>query len=275
MTIICVDDDRDVLEKTVRMCRALPCSPLAEGFIHPADTLVWLKNNKADIAILDINMPDIDGITLAVRLTGLDPGISIIFLTGYDKYALDAYRVHPSGYILKPLTAERLESEINYAMSKKRPESVPPRPSVEVRTFGEFVLLANGRTVRFARSQSKEALAFLIDKRGGSVTRSELYAAVRDNQPYDRAGQKYIDTIIRSMRDTLREYGVSDIMEMSGGKLRVRPELIDCDLFRFFSGDREAVSSFKGEYMYSYNWARQTEAYMQNFAGVFRSKTET
>lgn len=267
MTIICVDDDKSVLETTVNMCCELPSSPSVEGYTHPADALVRLKSSKADIAILDINMPDIDGITLAERLTEQAPDISIIFLTSYDKYALDAYRIHPSGYILKPLTPDRLALEINYAMSKKRPGPVQPCPRVEARTFGEFVLMAEGRTVKFARSQSKEALACLIDKRGGNVTRSELYAAVRDNQPYDRAGQKYIDTIIRSMRDTLREYGVSDIVEMSGGKLRVRTELIDCDLFRFFSGDREAISAFKGEYMYSYQWARQTEAYMQRMAG--------
>lgn len=93
MTVICVDDDKKIFEMTVNVCGVLPCSILAEGFMDLAYALVWLKNNKADIAIIDINMPDIGGIMLTGCLTEYDHDVSIFFLTGYDKYALDAYGI--------------------------------------------------------------------------------------------------------------------------------------------------------------------------------------
>ena len=49
---------------------------------------------------------------------------------------------------------------------------------------------------------------------------------------------------------------------MQRGYLRVKPELIRCDLYRFMAGDIDAVNSYRGEYMSNYAWAELTEAYM-------------
>ena len=81
MRIICIDDERLVLELTVSLCREMPIKPETFGFFRSADALEWLKENTADIAILDINMPDIDGITLAAEIKKIRPEISIIFVT--------------------------------------------------------------------------------------------------------------------------------------------------------------------------------------------------
>ena len=81
---------------------------------------------------------------------------------------------------------------------------------------------------------------------------------------YDRltAGtrQKQMDVVIRSLRDTLQKYGIGDVFELKSRNLRVRPEMIDCDLYRFLEGDEEAVNAYFGEYMSQYNWASNTEA---------------
>lgn len=79
---------------------------------------------------------------------------------------------------------------------------------------------------------------------------------------YDRPMQKQLDVIIRSMRDTLREYGIEEIFEMKKGALRVIPEKISCDAYRFFDGDINAVDAYRGEYMSNYSWASITESYM-------------
>ena len=68
MQIICVDDEALVLGLTVSLCKELPQKPRAEGFQKAGDALEWLKTHEADIAILDINMPDMDGITLAAKI---------------------------------------------------------------------------------------------------------------------------------------------------------------------------------------------------------------
>ena len=65
-----------------------------------------------------------------------------------------------------------------------------------------------------------------------------------------------------SLRTTLEDAGVPEILEMQRGYLRVKPELIRCDLYRFMAGDIDAVNSYRGEYMSNYSWAELTEAYM-------------
>lgn len=57
------------------------------------------------MALLDIDMPSMNGIELAAKIKMLRPEVSVIFLTGYSQYALDAFNVHASGYLLKPMTS--------------------------------------------------------------------------------------------------------------------------------------------------------------------------
>jgi len=61
--------------------------------------------------------------------------------------------------------------------------------------------------------------------------------------------------IIRSLRDTLRNAGIEEILEIKSGFIRIRPEMLDCDLYRFLKNDPDAVNSYRGVYMWGYDWA--------------------
>ncbi len=260
MTILCVDDEPLVLGLSVSMCRELSPAYCVEGFGSAEEVLDRLKKNSADIVLLDINLPDMDGITLAAKIKELRPDIAIIFLTGYAEYAVDAFGLHASGYLLKPVNAERLAAEIAYAAQGRRDKSAPAR--VTVRTFGEFDVLIDAVPVEFERARAKELLAYLIDRQGGFVTRANVFAALWEDGLYDRSMQKQLDVVIRSLRTTLESYGIGDIVEIRRGSLRAVPEKLDCDLYRFFKGEIGAVDAYRGEYMSAYSWASLTESYM-------------
>ena len=203
---------------------------------------------------------DMNGLVLAAKLKKQCPDMKIIFLTGYSEYAVDAFKLHASGYIMKPVGKERLLSEIEYAMSDEKQAKVPAH--IEAHTFGEFDLIIDGEPAAFTRAKAKELLAYLIDRHGHSVSRANVFAVLFEDKQYDRSMQKQLDVIIRSLRDTLRKYGSEDIFELSRGTLRIRPEMIDCDMYRFMNGDIEAINSYRGEYMNSYSWAAITEAFI-------------
>ena len=101
-----------------------------------------------------------------------------------------------------------------------------------------------------------------MDRRGQFVSRKDIFYILWEDDDYDRAKQKYLDTIIRSLKETLDEYGISDIFETESGMMRIVPEKVDCDLFRFLDKDKAAIDSFRGEYMNSYSWASETEGYL-------------
>jgi two-component SAPR family response regulator len=115
------------------------------------------------------------------------------------------------------------------------------------------------KPISFRLAKSKEILAYLVDKQGNGVTRPDLFAAIWEDQLYDRKMQKQLDVYIRSLRDTLREYGAEQIMEIKKGVLRVKPDTFSCDAYLFFSGDADTINAYRGEYMSSYSWASMTE----------------
>jgi two-component SAPR family response regulator len=260
---ICVDDEPLAVEYTVRQCESLPEIDEIRGFTDAQSALDWLSEHTVDLALLDINMPGIDGIALAARIKEMHPQTAILFLTAYKEYAFDAYAVHPTGYLLKPVSLEKLAAEVRYLNEGKRSE---PSERIRIKTFGSFDVFMGERFVYFKLAKSKEILAYLVDRQGSGVTRAELFAAIWEDRPYDRGMQKQLDTYIRSLRDTLREYGAEEIMEMRKGILRVRPETFTCDAYRFQAGDSEAINAYRGEYMSAYSWASMTESILSGKA---------
>ena len=257
MKTICVDDEPLAVEYTLGQCARLPEIDEAKGFTDALLALDWLRGHPVDLAILDINMPQIDGITLAAQIKQISPKTAILFLTAYKEYAFDAYAVHPTGYLLKPVSQEKLAAEVAYAGRENQPST---SAHIHIKTFGAFDVYVDDRPVSFKLAKAKEILAYLVDKQGSGVTRTELFAAVWEDSLYDRKMQKRLDVYIRSLRETLQEYGISEIMEMEKGVLRVKPETFICDAYLFYSGDSDVINAYRGEYMSSYSWASMTEA---------------
>lgn len=258
MRLICVDDEELVLDLVRSMCLNLPQHPEVYAFSGAAKALDFIKDNTVDIALLDINMPDMNGLTLAAKIKEESPDTAIVFLSGYSHYAVDAFALHVSGYIMKPVDEKQLAAEVEYALLGRKQAAV--HHHIVARTFGEFDLFVDGNAVSFPRAKSKELLAYLIDRYGGNVTRPYLYAVLFEEKYYDRSAQKYLDVIIRSLRKTLEEAGASEILEMSRGALRICPEKLECDLYQFLNGRIDAINAYRGEYMNAYSWASLTEA---------------
>ena len=256
MKAICVDDEPLAAEYTTAQCLHLPEIEEAKGFTDAKLALDWIDSHPVDLAILDINMPEIDGITLAARIKEKHPQTAVIFLTAYRQYALDAYSVHPAGYLLKPVSLEKLAAEVSYVNGSAHGSD---SAHIQVKTFGNFDVYVDGKPVSFRLAKSKEILAYLVDKQGSGVTRSELFAAVWGDRLYDRKMQKQLDVYIRSLRETLQEYGVLEIFEMEKGILRVKPHTFSCDAYRFYSGGSDVINAYRGQYMSSYSWASMTE----------------
>ena len=260
MRVICVDDEEQTLRSTVSLCGEAPQVTEVTGFTEAREALAWLGEHPADLAILDVGMPGTDGITLARAIRGLGGETAILILAADERHAVEAWEVHATGYVLKPLTAERLADELNYAAVWMRERTgKAPVPHISVQSFGNFDLLVDGKRVYFSRARAKELLAFLVDRKGIRITRREAFQILWPGEEYTRPMQKQLDVIIRSLRETLREYGIDGILKMERGTLRILPRALDCDMYRLFAGDEHYENAYQGEYMNSYAWANMTE----------------
>ena len=84
------------------------------GTDKPLEVLSWLRDNPCDLVLLDISMPETDGIRLSERIREMRPKTDIVFVTGHPRYAVESWTVHPAGYLLKPVSREALQEEVDY-----------------------------------------------------------------------------------------------------------------------------------------------------------------
>ena len=112
--IIIVEDESILLKGFVHIMEdTLPKADIY-GFETGAEALRFVESNHIDVALLDIELFGESGIDLAGKLMELNPRINIIFLTGHAEYTADALALHCSGYILKPLTPEKILHEVSH-----------------------------------------------------------------------------------------------------------------------------------------------------------------
>ena len=265
MRAICVDDDRQTLQNTLTLCRQSGKLASVEGFTSPRDALAWIEQNPVELAILDVNMPEMNGLALGKLIREQSGQTAILFVTAHPQYAADAWTIHPTGYVIKPLTEARLAEELDYAAQWQARTGVKSRERrVEVKTFGNFDVFVDGSKVRFSRTKAKELLACLVDRRGIRMTRADAFRVLWDEEEYSRPKQKILDVIIRNLRSTLEENRIGDVLELEQGTLRIVPEKLDCDYYRLLRGERDAVREYQGEYMSAYPWASGTEGAIES-----------
>ncbi len=257
MTTISVDDQIQVAEEIVDIMYEIDPDGEHIPFGDPDDVLNEIEDIKPDVAWLDIEMPGISGLELSMEIKKVSPKTNIIFVTGHEKFAYQSYQLHPSGFILKPVTKEALVRELD---NLRNPVEYKKSDCLlRAQCFGNFeVFDKNGQVMKFKRSRSKELLAYMIDRRGAMCTLGELVGILFEDREGDMALKRQIRVFIYSLKDDLKRIGAEDVFVKGWNAYGIDATKIDCDYFKFLEGDSQAVNSFMGEYMIQYSWAEMT-----------------
>ncbi|MBO5371848.1 MAG: response regulator [Lachnospiraceae bacterium] len=270
MNLIAVDDEKLALRHLVHILEDMFPKDVTKGFQDQIEALTYAKeltekNETLEFAFLDIEMYGMSGIELARQFKEICPGVKILFVTGHDNYALEAFRLHARGYILKPVTKELIEEEmqnIEGYSKEEREQKQQEKKTVLVKTFGNFDVFANEEPLQFSRSKAKELFAFLVDKKGTGVNTAEISSVLWEDKIYDRNLRSQTQTVISQMIKTLKAAGVEECVIKKWNYLAIDPGKIDCDYYNFLAGDVNAINSYTGEYMSNYSWAEFTTAFL-------------
>lgn len=252
MKIIAADDETFALKALADAIRQAAPDAELHTFDDPEDVLGYAKEHPCDVAFLDVRMGEISGIDVAKQLKVWYPKVNIVFVTGYDNYMDKAIRLHVSGYMTKPATKEAVAAELDNLLNPIQPvyENV-----LVARCFGNFEVYVNGQSVVFEKSKTKELLAYLIDRRGASVTSGELRTVLWADVQTDENTHSYLSKLKKDLTDTLGRLGVADVFVSSWNRYAINPDEIVCDYYSYLNGEPEGIKAYNGEYMSQYSWA--------------------
>lgn len=267
MNCMVVDDKLNLVDISKNMLQGIRGIGEVHSFTSPTNALVYVGNNKdIDIAFLDIEMSEMSGIDLARKLKKLNPDICIVFVTCHSDYALEAFGIHASGYIVKPITQDKLENEIYNIFNQAEYFS---EKRIFAYTFGTFDLFVDKQLVRFSSAKAKELLAYLIDRRGSSVTGEQAIAILWEDRPYDAKTRSLYRMTLSALRKTLKDAGALEILHDNRNCKSINTDLISCDYYDFMTGDDLAVHQYMGEYMQQYSWGNTTAAMLDLEKEIF------
>ncbi len=263
MNIIAVDDEMLVLNVLSGELKKVFPSDEIYSYRKPTEVLELadkLKDEGEDIsyAFLDIKMRGITGLELARRLKIIHPNMNLFFCTAHSEYAIDAFGLYAKGYLMKPITAEKIEKALSETIPEWKKAPTHLDRDVRVQTFGNFEIFVDGKSLKFTREKAKEMLAYLVDRHGASVTTKQIFAVLWEDAPYDRNSKNYVGAVLSSLKSTLKEVGIEDILIKTWNHLAIDVSKIKCDAYDYEKGDISAVNSFHGEYMSNYSWAEFT-----------------
>ena len=219
------------------------------------EALEFVKDNPIDIAFLDINMRGMGGLALAEKILAVRPNCKIVFCTGYEEYAISAFKLHASGYLMKPISAEDVQREIDNIKGIRQKEK-----PLTVKCFGNFEVYAKDEKLVFKRLKSKELFAFLVDRNGAGMTAKQICAVLFPEDQDDNKNSAYLRQLVLDLKNTLKAAGAESVLCHETPCYRVDTSMIKCDYLTYLETGKP---EFHGEYMTQYSWAEETCAWLQ------------
>ena len=114
-----VDDEPLAVERLQIVCAGLPGIAVVGTASDGAQALRLIEALTPDLVLLDITMPEMDGLTFAGALAGREAPPVVIFVTAHENFAVEAFDLEVVDYVLKPVASDRLERAVGRALARR------------------------------------------------------------------------------------------------------------------------------------------------------------
>lgn len=219
--------------------------------------------DEKQISLAFIKVVSKKDLELAKRIIKKNPVVNIILISDTKDFAYDAFLIHASGYILKPITKEKITENLEHlrfqlnGMNTKR---------VEVQCFGKFDIFVDGIAVKFGRAKAKELLAYLVDRNGTMCNNEDLLSILWQDKKPTKSLKQQLRNLIYDLNKSLNKVDAQNIIIRKNNIIGIDKEKIKCDYYDFQKGDPKALQSFNGEYMTQYSdWSYTMELNLQKY----------
>ena len=226
MDILICDDEPLAVERLSRLISGLGHHVVAIAE-YGQQAIEMAKRYSPDVVLLDIEMPEMDGLTCAHFLRQLNPMPAIVFCTAYDEHALDAFKTHADGYLLKPVIQQELQQVLDHLakLTQAQMSNIKQKEDMdELTTKRNKIAAKTHRGVELVAIEN--IYYFLADQKYISVRHRN--GSVLIDETLKDLEQEFGDQFIRIHRNALVAVSFLDGLELvSSGQYQVKCRELD------------------------------------------------
>lgn len=236
MRVIVIDDEKAVHIVLKRLLAQMDGVDVIGCYQHAAEAIEHIRQEAVDLVFIDIRIGQDNGLEVARQLRSARPELELVFLTSHKEFAADSFESYPLDYMIKPVSASRLERTIARAAAKIGKESLSadvPRGKLAVRALGGFeVWSEQGELVKWNSKKSMELFAYLVMHKGKTVSKNRIIEHIFSDMPQKNAAI-YLNTTVYQLRKTLHALGHKQIVVNSQEQYWLLFDHLEVDFIRF------------------------------------------
>ncbi len=259
MRAILVDDEPIMLRSFLRNSADIPELNVVAQFQSAEEAISYAQENTFELALLDVCLPGMNGIDLAVKLREMHPGLLVVFISAFDDYIRNFNEIGGDYYILKPYKKEtlRMMAEKMSLLAGRL------RKNIYIQMFGRFNVLKDGAPIKIS-GKTKEILALIATRRGKEISNEEIYSTVWENREYSNESMKVYYNALSRLRHALADAGASELLLSTPRGQMLNTSVCDCDYFAWLDKNAESRERFEGEFLSEYSWGEPILAGLLN-----------
>ncbi len=277
---ILVDDELLALKNMETHLRAINTIEILASFQNPLHALESVETLRPDIVFLDIEMPVYNGLICAEKILDMAPETSIVFITAYNTFAIEAFELNAVDYIVKPIAKERLEKTIQRLNSLNTPGTnhtpvTDTRPGIIIRSFHSLKIESLDKhnpiePIQWKTSKAQEIFSYLLYRHNQPVRKDSLIEYFFPHVNYSKGSTQLYTTIYqirKILKPFAKEISLNNCIE--GWQLHIDKALIDTEIFKSgiknlgdicaenIADYRKILELYRGDYLeiYDYIWA--------------------
>lgn len=223
MKAFIIDDEINAITTLNDLLDDYPSIEVIGKYTDPYVALNDIKNLNPDIIFLDVEMNPHNGLEMGHLYSEINSSLEIVFVTAHAEYAIDAFDINATDYLLKPVTKRRLQK----TMTRLENVSIKPRAkanSIHIKSFRQFFLYdENDTPVRWRTAKAKELFIFLWINHKDFISKDTLVEALYPDKYYDRAITLFY-TLVYQLRKLLYELGIEKPVLLQNGNYKLNYE---------------------------------------------------
>ena len=280
ISVILVDDEVPALEELQYHLSKYPDVSVIDMYSNPMEAIEAIQVKKPDLIFLDIDMPFINGMELALKIQDINIKTEIVFVTAHHEYSLQAFEVHALDYILKPIADERFSKTMARVIKQCniRNDQSNKSESVFIKCFGKFDIIKNDKNevLKWRTAKTRELFLYLLCRHDKTITKNELINVLFEGFEEKKAQNNLYVTMFY-LKKSLENFGIRAISINENYTLNINPGMCDfIDFMRFIDNDPETyddekieefeniIGKYKGLYLEEedYFWAIETREFL-------------